>query len=125
MSEFPTLPADAFGIYRGDSWGHTIVVATNTDGTPFDLTGYEVRSQMRRHFGAPAGEDPVEVDVAIDDDPTTGGIAVNLLPEQTAAIDLTIKRLAWDVELSNDGLIWTPLRRWVPVSGDVTQEDSP
>lgn len=114
----PTLPA-THGIYRGDSWGHTI--AMTTDGTtPFDLTDYTARSQLRRYFAEVEVEPVYDCTVEIDADPTTGLIVVNLLPAQTAAI--TSNRMAWDVELTNDGLVWTPVRYWVPVVGDVTKE---
>ena len=112
-----TLPA-THGIYRGDSWGHTI--AMTTDGTtPFDLTDYTARSQMRRYFADIEVEPVFDCTVEVDT-PTNGTIVVNLLPAQTAAI--TSNRMAWDVELTNDGLVWTPVRYWVPVVGDVTKE---
>ncbi len=131
---FDTLPAEGFGIYRGDSWGHTWVIAEsytanpedpeNPTIEPFDLTGYTVRSEMRPGFSVDAMTPVTEVSCVVDDDPTTGRVAVSLTPAQTAAMRAAF-RVAWDIELSKDGLVWTPLRAWVPVSGDVTKEVTP
>ncbi|MFV0496079.1 hypothetical protein [Mycobacterium sp.] len=118
--------SDSFGIYRGDSWGHTIRIGRyDTDGTtwlPHDLTDYTVTSQMRTRSG-PFGALVVNVSATIDPNPATGVIVTNLLPSETEQI--VPATVAWDLQLAKDGLVWSPLRVTVPVSGDVTREETP
>ena len=112
-------------IYRGDSFT-LIVPIIEADDTPYDLTGVDVLAQVRTRAGSDATRGDLIVElVPVVDDPEVGQIVLHLTAEKTAA--LRPESGVWDLQLSKDGSVWTPLAGAVRISGDVSivEEEAP
>ena len=112
-------------IYRGDSFA-LIVPIIEADDTPYDLTGVDVLAQVRTRAGSDATRGDLIVElVPVVDDPEVGQIVLHLTAEKTAA--LRPESGVWDLQLSKDGSVWTPLAGAVRISGDVSivEEEAP
>lgn len=72
------------------------VVATieNEDGTTFDLTGLEPYCQMAKSYYTTS---KIDIDAAIEGDPTLGQIKLSLIP--TASDGIKAGRYVYDVEV--------------------------
>lgn len=114
-------------IYRGDPVYAPFRLYSTDDGgvtkTYFDLTGYEIVAQVRRH--------PDDTDVLLDLTVTvptqTGDDVGRFLVEadelDTADLPAVVAR--WDCQLTDgDGVRRTWMRGAVPITGDVTRSGS-
>ena len=107
-------------IYQGDTFAAQVDV-TLEDGTPADLTGYTVASQIR-HGPADLAELTAVIAANIVS-PLEGSISLALTPEQTTALP-TQEVLFWDLELTaEDGTITTILAGNVLVTAEVTRPE--
>ena len=105
-------------IYRGDSFALAVEIIDEED-TPYDLTGVDVLAQVRTSAGSASMRgDLVATLTPVVDDPETGKLALHLTAATTAA--LRVNSAAWDLQLSKDGGVWTPLYGSMLVSGDVS-----
>ena len=98
-------------VYRGDTWAMSVAV-TDAAGNPIDLTGWQVRAQIR-------GGDTwlVDIDAVVVDDGQR--ISLSLSPEKTA--DLPGGGV-WDLEtVEPGGMVRTLLAGPVRLTEDVTR----
>src|SRR4051812_24463532 len=82
-------------MYQGDTFA-AIVEVENADGTPADLTGYTVASQIRR---GPADLAPEITAVIAAVILPPGSISLSLTAEQTSLLPIQ-ENLYWDLELT-------------------------
>lgn len=80
---------------QGSTFGPHEIVLTNPGDTPMDLTGAEIRGQLRRN---PGEGNPVAFTVTFGDR-TAGEFSFELSAEQTAA--LTPPKYIYDLELED------------------------
>lgn len=95
---------------------------TDSDKNPFDLTGYDARSQMRKSYGSIT---KVEFTTSTGIDPTLGEITISLTDTQTST--LRAGRYVYDVEILTEvqsGLSVTRvLEGIITVTPEVTRYD--
>lgn len=95
--------------------------------TPFDLTGWEARSHVRRSYaqqGDPTLEfnsDPVE---GIVIDPLIGKITLTMLPEQTKPlVGAAAREYVYDLEIFTvGGTVFRPFKGTLTLYPEVTRE---
>lgn len=90
-------------IKQGSTFGPHQGVISNPDDTPVDLTGCELRAQLRRN---PGDSSVVTFDVEITD-PAEGEFTFELTKEQTAT--LSPPKYQWDMELEDAAGRVTPI----------------
>jgi len=83
-------------IDQGSTYSSTIGVK-NVDGTPYILTGYSARGQIRRSYNSTNAIDfATNINVA-----SSGNVNISLTASQTRA--MKPGRYVYDVEIYNDG----------------------
>jgi hypothetical protein len=83
-------------IDQGSTFSSTISVK-NTNGTPYNLTGYSVRGQIRKTYSSlTAISFTTNINV-----PTSGNVGISLTASQTRGMKPS--RYVYDVEIYNDG----------------------
>jgi hypothetical protein len=112
----------AAGIYniliqQGSSYSQQLTIK-QPDGTPVDLTGATVRSQVRERYDD--ASPIVSFTTAIDADPTTGIFTLSLTDAQTAAFSFT--KALYDIEIVySDASVDRILQGNVILSKEVTK----
>ena len=101
---------------QGATFTSTVTVF-NTDDTLFNLTDYTVAAQLRKSYSSSSATD---FTAAIDSNPTTGKITLELTATQTAALEEG--RYVYDVEITaSDSTITRPIQGIVTVRPNVTR----
>jgi hypothetical protein len=111
----PCVPRADLCVYQGDDYS-VIVVVSNPDGTPADLTGHTARAQIRRG--------PADTNETVDATITATIVSPNitLAMSHTETATLTSGGYAWDLELTYpSGVVKTILQGKVNVSLEVTR----
>lgn len=102
-------------IDQGTTFTLSITVSDFTD-TPIDLTGYTLRSQMRKSYNS----NSYTAFTVTSDDPTEGEIKLSLTATQTSA--LRYGRYVYDIEIvSSTGEVTRVLEGIVTVNPEVTK----
>lgn len=104
-------------VAQGSTYTDTVTL-TQSNGSPLNLTGYTVRSQIRDAAGVLVGTFTCTVT-----DPTTGVIARSMAKTITAALvpSATIKH-AWGIELTQpSGAVLPEIQGGVIVTPEVVQ----
>jgi len=83
-------------IDQGSTYSSTIGV-TNVDGTPFILTGYSARGQIRKSYNS-QNATPFATNINV---PSSGNVNISLTASQTRA--MKSGRYVYDVEVYNAG----------------------
>jgi hypothetical protein len=114
-------------IYQGATFEKNLTLKV-ADGTPFDLTGYTGRGQIReRHSSADVlGEFTIDIDA----DPTTGALTISMTAEDTADISVasaltlnrTYARYVYDIEIYKIDRVIRLIQGAVLVYPEVTRE---
>jgi hypothetical protein len=104
-------------LYQGDDWAGLVTV-NNCDGSPFDLTGYNVQAQIRQ---GPADQSWRISACFLPAIVLPNQISISLTHRQTAVLrDLNY---CWDMQIvSPDGIITTIVSGQVSVTPQVTAE---
>ena len=77
-----------------------IATIQNEDGSLFDLTGYDIYSQMKKSFYS--NRNVVDIASSIYDDPVNGNILLELTPAQTQDLPtLMTNNWVYDIEVHN------------------------
>jgi hypothetical protein len=100
-------------VYQGDTFSRWLRYSLN--GTPVDLTGWQIASQIRAKEGSTTA-----VSFAVEVDPDIPGrFRIHLTPEQTNGLSGT---MVWDLRLTDpQGNSYTYLRGQVQVTPRVTR----
>jgi hypothetical protein len=102
-------------IDQGTTFTLSITVSDFTD-TPINLTGYTLRSQMRKSYNS----NTYTAFTVTSDEPTEGEINLSLTATQTSA--LRYGRYVYDVEIvSSTGVVTRVLEGIVTVNPEVTK----
>lgn len=108
------VPRGDLCIYQGDTFAQ-IVVVTNADGTPADLTGYTARAQMRRAVADTEPEIALTIGVTIQ----SPNILLDIPNTATTGLSGTYK---WDLELTTPtNAVMTILQGSVNITPEVTR----
>lgn len=113
-------------IKQGSTFGPHTVTVTDAGGDPLDLTGADVRAQLRRH--ALDVDVVAAFDVALAADPTTGAFTFGLSDEATAAIvtgelpEKPASKFVWDLEVEVGGTVMPVFYGDVTVFREVTRD---
>lgn len=104
-------------ITQGDSYA-CIVNVQDSEGQPFDLTGYEVLAQIRQ---STADSSDVAATFTVTPDPDlTDQVVLTLLPDETRPLVKSSYR--WDLELTAPDLrVQTITRGYVKVIPEVSR----
>lgn len=100
---------------QGDDFRFTLVLMNEEDGSPFDLSGAEPRSQIRQQ---PAAGVAAEFEVEAGGD-ENNEISLHLTHEQSTK--LPVGRLMWDCQITQAGEVTTITAGSVAVSPEVTR----
>lgn len=104
-------------IYQGDDWAGLITV-NNCDGTPMDLTGYNVQAQIRE---GPASQQWRIAACFLPAIILPNQISISLTHRQTVC--LRNLNYYWDLQIASpDGVITTIVAGQVNVTPDITRE---
>lgn len=102
-------------IDAGTDFSTTITIVNNETEDVVDLTGYEARAQMRKHYSSVSY---VEFGASID--PEGGDVTLTLSSEETTA--LKPGRYVYDVEVVNQsGIVSRILEGIVTITPNVTR----
>jgi hypothetical protein len=101
-----SLPV-VLSIYQGDDkrW---LFRLKQSNGTPFNLTGYTAAMQFRLDVADTATGVPVTPEVLVNGDPTLGEITVTLYSESSVLLKAPLYR--WDLEITKTGA--TTVQDW-------------
>lgn len=113
---------------QGSSLDYTFNLR-NQDGTPFDLSGYDARMQVRKTYGAvsPVISCTLANSKIIISAPLTGKIEIALLPSDTSlirfnAVDDATLECVYDIELqSSTGFVFKPSSGNFTINREVTR----
>jgi len=114
------MPTNAsLNLYQGDDWAGLVSVYQADGTTPFDLTGYTARAQIRRDVADRALDVLAEITIGVVD--AAGGL-LSLDLDHTVTATLS-GHLLWDLQLTDAaGEITTILAGGVNVTSEVTRE---
>lgn len=108
-------------ITRGDDFSAKVTLSSDDEGTPFNLTGYTAKSQIRT--GTAANADLIAEFTAEVTDAAAGEITLTLL--HTVTEDLT-RGGVWDLQIADgDDWITTVASGKVKIALDVTRDEVP
>jgi hypothetical protein len=113
MAATANLRVDAGASFSSD------ITVTNTDGTPFNLTGHTAQAKMAQGYASTRTR--VSFTTSIANDPTTGVITLSLTADQTNNLEAPA-RYVYDVEITktSDSTITRVIEGIITVSPSVT-----
>lgn len=89
-------------IEQGATFSRALVI--EKDGSPWDISGYEVRAQIRKTFES---ADVLQHITVVVTDPVAGEVTLTIIAADTAGLPIT--NAVWDLEL--DDQAGTPVVR--------------
>lgn len=99
---------------RGDDYEHELDFVDDSTSDPLDVSDWTIAAQLRVF-----PDDEPFVAFAVDTaGAATGVVILRLTSEQTALLD---RAYSWDLQRTDSGKIWTPLRGSFTFVPDVTR----
>lgn len=112
---------------RGDSAVFDLAF-TDDVGTALDLDGMDIAFVAKRYWTSPDAEAVIVKQVGdgieVDADPSTGLATLTLEPADTSGLDDRVRRLRFDVELTDGPDVHTPIQGVLVVSPDIAHSDA-
>lgn len=101
---------------QGSTWSINVTVRNESDDSIFDLTGYTLRSMIRKHYSDAAAAQTFSCTSAT---PTSG--VVNMLLSATNSALLTPGTYVYDLEIEKVGVVYKPVGGKIVVNPEATK----